>query len=84
MEPHHPLKSAKTLQTTDNTGGKRRQLSFSHMWRMTSKGYANKMIPAEPREVSVASAVAEREATEDVGCWMVACKPGDSSWFPLC
>lgn len=56
-------------------------MSFSHMWQMTSKGYANRMIPAEPREVSVASSVAEREATEDVGWWMVPASQGTAAGF---
>lgn len=81
VEPHHPLMRAQTLQTVDKTGGRRRQWSFSHMRRMMSSGYANRKTHAAPREVSVVSAVAERE-----GWWKVAraCKPVDSRLFPLC
>lgn len=50
VEPHHPLKHAQTLQTVDKTGGRRRQWSFSHMWRMTSSGYANRKTHVAPRE----------------------------------
>lgn len=51
------------------------------MWRMTSSGYADRKTLAAPREVSVVSAVAERE-----GWWKVvgACKPVGSRLFPLC
>lgn len=72
VEPHHPSKSAQTLPAVDKTGGRRRQLSFSHMWRMTSSGYANRKMQPDPREVSVVSTEAEREATKDSERWLVS------------
>lgn len=50
MEPHHPLKCAQALQAVDKTGGRRRQLPFSHMWRMMPRAYVKRMIHADLRE----------------------------------
>jgi hypothetical protein len=71
VEPQHPLKSAQTLQTVGKTRGRRKLLSFSHVWRMVSNGHVNRMIYADPREVSVVSALAERKVAKDGGRWLM-------------
>lgn len=44
VEIHHPLKSAQTLQIVGKTKGRRKLLSFSHMWRMASNEHVNRII----------------------------------------
>lgn len=50
VEPHHPSKSAQTLQTVGKTGRRRTLLSFSHTWRMAFNGHVNRTTHADSRE----------------------------------
>ena len=83
LEHHRPAKSAKTPLTVEQVEGIRRQLGFSHRWKMMPCGQVRRKMHVDPKEVSSASAVAKWEAlgarllvVASHQLQMVSCNPG--------
>lgn len=69
LEHHHPAKSTKTSLIMERIEGRRRQLGFSHIWKMMPCGQVKRKTHINPKEVSSASVVAKQEALG--GRWLL-------------
>lgn len=62
LEHRHPSKNTKSLLAVERIKGRRRQLDFSHIRQMIPSGHLKRKKHANPKEVSLTSIVAKREA----------------------
>lgn len=75
LEHRHPSKSTKSPPTVERIEGRRRQLDFSHIWKMIPCGHVKRK-----KQVSLTSIVAKREAVG--GRWLLVAANHELQMIP--